>query len=301
MNNIKAEVIAKSTCATGLDITTFRLTYPRFIHSELLTSRLFSRNSASSRAVPLKQNIEYILANPAKPIHWGLNQPGMSAHQELDSLSQERAEAVWMSALSNAVVHAEALGELGVHKQVANRLLEPFVMMNTIITAVDFNNFYYLRRKVPGYDEAQPELADLAEKMMYEASESITPEFLQTSEWHLPFINKNIGKFKYSIEGTKLTLDEALKVSASICAQVSYRKEDLSLQKAEKIWEKLITSSRLHASPAEHQATPIILSPEEDWRAVKGISHIDRDGHCWSGNFRGWIQHRKLLANEAVW
>lgn len=298
LNNIKAEVIAKSTCETGFSITTFRLTYPRFIHSELLTMRLASRNSASSRAIPLKRNIEYIRENPAKPIHWGKNQSGMSAQDELDPFSQERAEAVWFSALDNAVVHVEALDEVGLHKQAANRLLEPFVMMNTILTAVDFTNFYYLRRKTKDYDEAQPEIADLAEKM-FQASKSVEAEYLKKGEWHLPFIERKENQLQ--LEGVDLTLEQALKVSASICAQVSYRKEDLSLSKAEKIWERLITSSRLHASPAEHQATPILLNKGDDWRRVKGISHCDRDFNYWSGNFRGWIQHRKLLTNEAVW
>jgi hypothetical protein len=39
----------------------------------------------------------------------------------------------------------------------------------------------------------------------------------------------------------------------------------------------------------------------EYWGKVPGITHQDREGQLWSGNLRGWIQHRKLIPNEAQW
>ena len=70
MKKIEAKIVADSINKQGDRITTFLLTYPRFIHSELMTHRMFSRNSASSRAIPFEKMVKDVLENPFIPIAW---------------------------------------------------------------------------------------------------------------------------------------------------------------------------------------------------------------------------------------
>ena len=132
-----------------------------------------------------------------------------------------------------------------------------------------------------------------------------TPQLLHPGEWHVPYVD-HIPKMSgcvYQANGMSLTIKEALMVSASCCAQVSYRKSDDSLEKAEKIFRQLIESEPAHASPVEHQATPMLTSVDrydpQAWQP--GTTHLSANGDLWSGNLRGWIQHRKLINGEARW
>jgi hypothetical protein len=140
---------------------------------------------------------------------------------------------------------------------------------------------------------------------MHTAMEESTPVKILSGEWHLPFITReNIivndeDIVTYSADGLPLNLEEAKMISASACAQVSYRKNDVSLEKAKDIWTRLFDTDHVHASPLEHQATPI--EEECDWLDTPGITHVDTQGRLWSGNFCGWIQHRQLIPNNAKW
>lgn len=317
--NISAEIVADSVSPEGQRITTYILEYPRFIHSEFMTHRLFSRNAASSRAIPVSKVIELVKTSPAMPIHWGKNQNGMQAKEELDDITMGGAKEHWRRACLNAVHFAESLSFIGAHKQIVNRILEPFQMIRVVCTATEYDNFFYLRY----HTDAQPEIAELA-RVMWEAREQSQAELLQPGEWHVPFVSSVkkqlavydnegncIGDFvrQYFIEDenhnkTILTLEEALKVSASCSAQVSYRKTDTSLEKALDIYNKLVTMKPVHASPFEHQATPICDGVHEydnygynnEWS--QGITHKDRNGNAWSGNFKWWIQHRQLIPDN---
>src|SRR4051794_21142178 len=123
---ISAEILADSLSPCGSRLTTFKLVYPRFIHSELLTHRLFSRNAASSRAIPIIKMIRSILRSPAKPVSWGQNGKGMQAKRDLPSGRRAAAELVWLLACWCACGFSWLLYKLGVHKQLANRVTEPF-------------------------------------------------------------------------------------------------------------------------------------------------------------------------------
>lgn len=305
--NITAEIVADSVSPMGKRVTTYVLEYPRFIHSEFMTHRLFSRNAASSRAIPINKVIELVEQSPAKPIHWGKNQSGMQAKGELAGKELVTAQFYWQQAADGVVTLAELMAEAGAHKQIVNRILEPFQMIRVVCTATEYDNFFYLRY----HADAQPEIAELA-KCMWEAREQSIPEVLQPGEWHVPFVNTSrdaAGKRYYwnfisETEKVGISLEEALKVSASCCAQVSYRKLDTSIEKALDIYNKLVTMKPVHASPLEHQATPICDNTHEcdnysegnDWS--EGITHKDRDGFPWSGNFREWIQYRQLIPDN---
>lgn len=276
-------------------ITTFELEYPRFILAEFNTHRLISRNSASSRAIPVDKMHELIRSNPAKPVIWGQNQPGMRADSEIDPNIQKYAETCWLEARDSALRYSSLLAEFKVHKQITNRITEPFQLIKTVATATEWQNFFYLR----AHPDAQPEFKVLAEQMqeLYNASQ---PQPLRPGEWHLPYMYQHRSRNGDQIwldenTGREIFLDQARKVSASCCAQVSYRKTDMTQEKANKIYAQLIESEPAHASPVEHQATPIT-----SWNHP-GITHKDVTGGLWSANFRGWIQYRKLIPNEARW
>lgn len=252
---ITAKIIKDSISEDNHRVTTFELEYPRYIHSELMTHRVFSRNCASSRAIPIETQIQLCLDNPVKP-EFTLNQKGMQGAPADRELRQE-AQRIWDLACSQAIIFARELANLGIHKQNANRLLEPFQHMKTILTGTEFDNFFNLR--IDG--AAQPEIYLLAYKMK-EAMEESKPTVLEPGEWHLPYVDE------------VLDLDFAKKTSVACCAQVSYRKCDNSEEKVESIYNRLINSGKLHASPFEHVCTP-------NYRGEKQ-----------RGNLTGWHQLR---------
>ncbi len=286
-NNITATVVQDSYC-NGVRITTLELEYPRFIHAELLTHRQFSRNSASSRAVPVDDMLSLVSSNPAQPVWWGKAQSGMQAREEIDDTSV--AETYWNAARYSALDYAETLKDLNLHKQIVNRITEPFQMIRVVVTATEFSNFFSLR----DHEDAQPEIRALA-KVMDQAMMNSKPMQLQAGDWHVPYVTRQQDESGQVFYGDEITLDRASArlVSASCCAQVSYRLADRSLDKAERIAQRLLKARPWHASPFEHQATPMRSGSFLD--VEKGMTHMDVQNQLWSANFRQWIQHRQLL------
>jgi thymidylate synthase ThyX len=300
-SGISATILADSISPQGSRLTTYELEYPRFILSELNTHRMGSKNSASSRAIPIAKMHEHIKANTAMPVHWGKNQPGMSAKEEVDDPTKNGAIGVWEAARDVAIAHAKVLSDMGIHKQIANRTTEPYMMMKTVFSGTEFANLFWLRN----HEDAQPEFHELA-SCMDSALKLSTPTILVPGQWHLPYITSvgdKIHGLKYFVGDEEVDLETAKQVSASCCAQVSYRRLDDSIEKAKDIFNRLINSTPVHASPVEHQATPMhhpntktYLGEWED-----GVTHMRRDGSLWSGNFKGWIQYRQLIPNNTQW
>ena len=299
---MKVQLI-KDSIANNIRICTFILEYHRFIHSELCTHRQFSRNAASSRAIPTSAIIQNIRDNPAEAVWWGKNMSGMQAKEALTGWRLTLAKAVWASARELAILGARLFNRIGLHKQLANRILEPFQNIRVVVTATEWNNFFNLR----DHPDAQPEFAALA-RMMKEAMDDSTPTVLQPREWHIPYVDSyrtEDNDIKYFVIPEQLlTLKEALMVSASMAAQESYRKSDPSPEKAKKIFAQLVESKPCHASPVEHQAMAMMKPFNEHWHTQgdweTGTTHVDKAGNFWSGNIRGWIQHRQLIPNHDV-
>lgn len=293
---ITAQIVADSVSPAGKRITTYQLRYPRIIHAEFMTHRLFSRNASSTRAVPIKSISSIVEDEPFYPMIWGANKAGMQSDNLLASGDAVKCQSIWKDLMDKTITACRAMSDIGLHKQWAGRPLEPFSMMNTILTTTEKENWNWLRR----HSAAQPEIQELA-NIMYQCDSASTPLLLNEGEWHLPFITTSReGDFlSYSVEDMPVKLEDAKRISASACAQVSYRKNDLSLSKANDLWDRLIESEPVHASPIEHQATPII--EETMWMDTPGITHVDRAGKLWSGNFQGWIQHRQLIPNNSKW
>lgn len=301
---ISAKIIADSISPRGVRLTTMLLKYPRFVHAEFMTHRMFSRNASSSRAIPVEKMIQAIIDEPAMPIHWGKNQKGMQAAQELSIDEQRQAMRGWMEAMMEAVDNARMLNDLGLHKQIVNRVLEPFSHITVVVTATEWNNFLHLR----DHEDAQPEIAELARCVRVELELS-DPVLLQPGQWHLPFVDVaveyavverlcQVGRITRDMPKPAEVYAVLVKMSAARCARTSYLTHDKlnpTIDEDVALFERLVGSSPLHASPTEHQATP------DSWYKGDfeeyGAGYENRTLH---GNLSGWIQHRKLLAGENV-
>jgi thymidylate synthase ThyX len=231
-----------------------------------------SRNAASSRAIPIRTMIEAIRTDPAIPIWWGRNQSGMQANAEVNVAARELALAEWRRALDDALAHAEKLAssEINLHKQLVNRILEPFAWITVIVTATEWANFFTQRT----HEDAQPEIKHIADLMLaaYRASE---PRSLAIGDWHTPLILPD--------EELSLPVEERLKISVARSARVSYLSHAGTRDHAKdvELYEKLVGGgANGHWSPFEHVATPL------------------PSGERWSGNFRGWEQYRKRFPQE---
>ncbi len=281
MYNVK--VIADSISLYNTRITTLQLTYPRYIHAEVMTHRSFSRNASSSRAIPTAKLIENSVRDMVYPIAWGKNQAGMQASlEELSDEDKATAKMIWEDMAyycANGVKRLSELGGInpvtgkpvGLHKQWANRPLEWFGNITTLVTATDWDNWFELR----DHPDAQPEIQHLA-KLMREAMDSSIVLRLDTGMWHLPYTTPE--------EILDNTTSVLLKMSTARCARVSYLTQEGTIPSVEKdlqLYDRLVGSVPLHASPCEHQA-------------LVGLS-----GDIRSGNLRGWIQHRKILEQNA--
>jgi thymidylate synthase ThyX len=297
-----AKVLADSVTPAGHRLITLEATFPRFVLAEFNTHRVFSRNSASSRAIPIAKQLRRVLEDPYVPIEFGSNQPGMQAGPALEGEKREAAEAEWLRARDSAVRHVlglvadpdEAGGDLfaalerveeatrtkerpeewlNVHKQVANRLLEPFMWHTVIVTATEWENFWNLRC----HPDAQPEIRLVAERMR-DATRASAPAELGEDEWHMPLVRPEDREQVDSIE-------DLIKISAGRCARVSYLTHAgvRDLEADIQLHDRLLESG--HMSPLEHPARPLTAGE---------LSESE-----WSGNFRGWRSYRKEIAGEA--
>lgn len=330
---IKAKILADSINEDGNRLTTFEVEFPRYILSEYNTHRHFSRNAASTRAIPILKQLELIETSPAMPIYYGKNQAGMSASEELDEAAKQQCISIIDEMRVFCISKVRELQGLGLHKQHAGRYVEAWQTVKGVVSSTEWANWYWLR----DHEAAQPEIADLARKMKVEYDASI-PELLKAGEYHLPYVlscyHEDEGQ-KFIVDdeqgtGFFVTTEQAIKVSAARCAAVSYRNEDYTLEKCLQLYDRLVGDERKHSSALEHQATPMndylwggltkeernetnignivywkhssehtytnIPSKPHTWQ--EGVSHTDKQGNLWSGNFKGWVQHRKTINGE---
>lgn len=324
LHGIKATVLANSISPTGQELITFEIEYPRIILAELNTHKMLSKSSHSSRAIPFNKMVNQLTG---RPVRFGAANPGMQdtgvdfEAEVQGSWGEMKVEPAlaWDDAKELAKRMAKNFFIAGYHKQVYNRLTEPFQMMRTVISGTEWANFFWLRN----HEAADPTLHELA-RVMYAAMTSSVPQLLYPGEWHLPYVETQRGMFPedegtlyYFIRdgedlGTYLKLEDAIKVSAARCAAVSFRNEDYTLEKSLQVCEKLTGDDRKHGSAFEHQGTPItpergrwslreggvinIANFPSTWQ--EGISHVDRERNLWSGNFKGFVQYRKLIPGE---
>lgn len=308
--SITARVICDSISEQGVRLTTFEIEYPRIVMSEFNTMRAISKNSSSSRAIPVSKMLDHTKGINLKPVYFGSKKSGMQAGDELVGEDLQYAKSTWESALHSMVHSAKILDECGVAKEVCNRLVEPFQLVKVVCTATDWDNFFNLRL----HPDADPNICMLAYKI-YEAMQESKPIELKAGEWHLPFVNigwNGKGEMCYADDDfNSVELEQAIRLSAASCASVSYRTEGMTLEKADKIFDMLIKAEVIHSSPFEHLATPVkpkfnelgrvrVNCPEpQSWE--DGITHMNKQGELCSGNLRGYVQYRHLLKSNTCY
>jgi thymidylate synthase ThyX len=274
----------------GARLTTMEVTFPRIVLAEFNTHRMFSRNSASSRAIPVEKMLKKVQEDPFIPIYWGKNQKGMQAEEELTEDLQDAALETWLAARDHAVYRVNQLLALGIHKQITNRLLEPWLWHTVIVTSTEWDNWRGLRCN----KDAQPEIRRIADMMM-ELLDSSTPAPVQEGDWHLPLVD---DKFDLEVAGFSLT--DIIKICIGRCCRVSYLTHDgkRDPQADIDLFDRLLKSG--HMSPFEHAARPMTRWECREKYGRRGQFILDEEvpQKNFAGNFRGWVQSRKLIANE---
>jgi len=298
-----AKILADSISPDGVRLTTMQVEMPRIVLAEFNTHRQlraddptddmiapFSRNSASSRAIPIEKMLQRVDDDPYIPETWDRNGSGMQGHGPLDDESAAKCELVWLHARDQAVTAAKALLALGLHKQTTNRLLEPFMWHTVICSATEWSNFFNLRC----HTAAHPAIRNTAEHARA-AMDASTPKLLRYGAWHLPLVDERDDRVR---------LSDKVKLSVARCARVSYLTHDgvRDPSKDIELHDSLLAAG--HMSPFEHVARPMAVDDvTREWNRTSGLVgfdalDIDVCEH-FSGNFRGWVQYRKTIAGEA--
>lgn len=273
-------MILDSVSVLGHRLTTFKLRYPKMVHGDFMTHRVFSRNASSSRAIP-NERLSVTTSEDLYVPKFRKNRAGMQPGDYLDEESQAKAASVWRGAAEQCMRAARTLAlDYNVHKQWTNRMIEWFGHINVIVSATSYKNFIALRTEV---DE---DMWPMAQDEIYWQATGIrdllttsTPTLVHPGGWHLPYIRRS--------ERPMYSDAQLLRISAARCASISYETvegEPMDLPRAERIYAKLVTARRMHASPMEHQATPYDMATQ-----------------ALQGNFTGWCQHRKMLAGEFIY
>lgn len=282
------KIIEDSISAAGKRLTTITATYPRFIHSEVMTHRDRARNAASSRAIPWPKMREMIVSEPVIPIKWGAEQSGMQAGDEIPEHMQDFARQLWLETMHYVAERADMLANIGatfvnqrpllaqpgdelvkIHKSIPNRLTEPWMWITVVMSATEWNNFFRLRC----HPDAEIHFQKIA-RMIHDALAESKPV---QREYHLPFL-QNDERVQVECD-----LDRLCRISTARCARVSYLTHDgkRSQEKDIELFDRLCQGSGFgHWSPHEHVA----------WAST--------NPNCVSGPFRGWEQYRKCFVKE---
>lgn len=291
-----ARVIADSTYRDGVRLTTMEVRFHRFVLSEFNTHRVFSRNSASSRAIPIHKQLRKLAEGIAAPLEWPTEQPGMQGGADLDAAASADAARLWMELADQSIAVAGRLGDLGLHKSVTNRLLEPFMWHTVVVTSTAWWNFFAQRSSAL----AQPEIRVVSE-LMQAAFDASRPTELLEGQWHLPYVQPD------EFADVADDWSDLAQISAARCARTSYltqagqRDRHLDLE----LYARLVTARPAHWSPLEHVATPWpdnCASSELAFSDIDGkpqtihVEHLPR-----VGNLLGWRSLRtEVEASEGT-
>ena len=280
----EAKVVCDSKGPNGIRLVTFECTYPLIIHNEVMTHRMLSRNTASNRAIPVERMIEAVMEDPFIPEQWPMNQKGMQADRMIpgNTVMALPMRQEWLVARNGAVTQARQLLDLGVHKQITNRLLAPWLWTTAILTATHWANFFNLRC----HPASQPEMKRLADMMQLAYYDS-TPQALEDGEWHAPYAEDDMARKIVPrgpvSEPPALFTETGYSIMASVgrCAGVSYLRHGERKSGADAVDLAMRLAQAGHWSPFEHQAQA-----------------MPKDRFDWCGNFFGWKQFRKAYAGQ---
>lgn len=274
----EVKIIADSVAPCGKRLTTITATFPRIILAEVNTHRDRARNAASSRAIPFPKMLENIMADPFIPIRFGSEQRGMQTGGEVAETGL--AQAIWLDARDVAIGYAQKLADLGIHKSICNRLVEPWMWCTQVMTATEWQNFFRLRC----HADAEIHFQQIA-GMIRDALAVNQPKELAAGQWHMPFVRPTDVQLIWDSFGElpeAETVEILQKCSVARCARVSYETHDgtPNAKKDVELYDRLVQGSGFgHWSPHEHVA-------------------MAEDTLVRSGPFIGWTQFRKLQPNE---
>lgn len=255
MSSTYAKVIADSVSPEGVRLTTMEVRLHRFVLAEFNTHRVFSRNSASSRAIPVAKQLKRIAEEPAIPLSWPAEKSGMQGGEEIQGWDRGLVAQSWDNHRRASIKLAERMVNIGLHKSVVNRILEPHMWHTVVVTSTAWDNFFEQRVS----PLAQPEIREAAQQMLtaYMNSE---PNRVDEGHWHLPYVDDATADdaFDRYPKDEFLYWDMLRKISAARCARVSYLTQDgvRDVEKDIELYERLTQASPPHWSPLEHVATP---------------------------------------------
>jgi hypothetical protein len=288
-NLTNAKVIEDSINAEGDRVTTFEVTLHRFVLAELNTHRVFSRNSASSRAIPVTKQLAEFSDTPAYPLSLPAEKPGMQGGEELIGRNRTVAQNFLQTLHRGIELQIKHYLELNpdpssrLHKSVINRYMEPWFWHRVIITATDWDGFFTQRVS----DLAQPEIHYPA-LLMQQAYQKSTPGKLIQGEWHLPYVKEE--------EFYEFDILDLVKISTARCARVSYLTHDgvRDIDKDFALYDRLVVELPPHASPLEH---PCRADPNN--KIIEVYKKLDGTDVGLTrprvGNFLGFMQARHLV------
>lgn len=291
MTIIKAETILYSGHWDGdvPNVWSGLLTYPRCIHAEFMTHRVLSKNSASSRAIPIARMIQDVSDYPFIPIKWGKNMPGMQAQEYFEGEEAEELKEQWLNDCREAIEKAKWYQERGCHKQIVNRILEPYAHIRVFVTGTKWSNFLALR----DHPAAEPHIQMLAQAIRAELDKPVQ-QTLNADQWHLPWVKEEDYR-KFGLYPGAMHPD-LLKLSVARSAHTSYQTVDgkeMTYDLAVNLADRLLSSKPLHASPTEHQ-----VKADCYWATTRNHGW---QGEGLEGNLSpGWVQFRKTLPNESL-
>lgn len=285
---ITVTIIKDSINYLGSRLTTLILEYPRYIHSDFMTHRALSKNAAGSRAIPIEKLIEGVEKNTAYPI-WTKNQRGMGGEFITDQkLIDELNNDIYFMR-DQEIKEVRNLASKGVHKQNANRYLEPYQHIKLICSGTEWDNFFYLRC----HKDAQPEIQRLAEGIRQAMKDSI-PRELKPGQWHIPFED-------YLPEDT--SEENRIKVAVARCARISYNNfetNSIDVEKDVDLYNRLIVQQPAHLSPTEHIARVPTERELEHFNSKYFMHEVGKFTYHrgkYVSNLLGWIQYRKIVEN----
>jgi thymidylate synthase ThyX len=330
---INAKIVADSCDIRGNRITSVLVTIPRIVLAELNTHRMFSRNSASSRAIPFERMVKAVKDDPFIPIAWQKDHSGMQGTEYMEHGINDLIDN-HLRARDAAVERATEANQRGLTKQLCNRYLEPFMWHTVLITSTEWENFFALRcpqygllteeglkhfRSQNDYFKAGGVISgtdinieflkinksgaeihiQAAAEAIYDAMNESTPMALKDGMWHIPFSDK----LNNPEMGTAYGYLHGIKVATAMCARTSYtvvgNEKEMTYAKLIEIHDRMVSQVPFHASPFEHCAR--VMTEDEYYTNVRGKLMFRNQPHeiyGWCRNFRGFIQYRHIIETK---
>lgn len=305
--NIKAEIVAHSrNIETGDELITYRLTYPRMLLAQVNTYKQITKITSSSRAQPFNKVVEVIENDPFIPLAYQRAHKGMQGTEYFtDEEEIRQRDLEWLTARDKAVEQAKKLNDLGVTKQVTNRILEAYMWVTQLVTGTREAYEHLFNQRCPEYEvggvkgrskkemgldlsdeewltcnkgHAEIHFMDLAEKM-YDALRDSEPKELKPGELHIPYLDTPLMT-------PDLSPEDVIKYSCGLTAHTSYTTigdgTKMTIEKARGLFDHCLENG--HYSVFEMIGKAMSKDELDDPRRRGFRGFIQLRGHLEDGN-----------------